>query len=127
MKQAAHVQEATVTGGQILADNSIIDLVRTDDRNIELVVWDGTSASILSSFGWNGKVFVAPTADQEIVKAVQFPSRMSSYETTGQLFGALRSFFALHRGLSAEAVSLLAYSALASWFPECASIWPCVS
>jgi hypothetical protein len=110
-----------------LGNDSIIDLVRNDKGKIELVLWDGSSASISACFDWKGESFIAPAGEEEIVKLVPFPSRVSDCGATSQLFDSLRRFFTHHRGLPDESISILAYFALATWFPECATIWPCLS
>ena len=127
MKQPSHSLKGTETGGRVLSNDSMIDLVRSDNQHLELVVWDGSSASIVSRFDWNGTIFVAPTAHEEIVKLVPFPNRVKNCVATTELFDSLRVFFALHRGLPDESISILAYFTLATWFPECPAIWPALS
>jgi hypothetical protein len=119
-------ETATETGGQILDEKSMVDLVRSEKGQIELVFWDGASASIAPSCKWMGQSFIAPSGE-EIATLVPFPSRVNDCVVTSQVFESLRRFFARHSGLPDESVSLLAHFALVTWFPEYATIWPCLS
>jgi hypothetical protein len=127
MKRPSHSQQCSETGGQILADDLLMDLVRDARGKVDLAVWNGSSTSITSRFDWNGRTFIPPTETDEVVKAVRFPTRVGDSASTGELFADLCRFFSQHRALPEESVRLLAYFAMSSWFPECAAIWPCIS
>ena len=107
------------TGGEIFATGVMLELVRDDaDDEIKLIRSDGPNASTSTRFDENGKGFVPPMLDGDLVKAFVLPSSVADYVSTAALFDNLRRLFREHPGLSDECVSKAAFYALATWFPE---------
>ena len=127
-KQVKHSPENIETGGQIVGDGSIIDLVRGDKGNIELVVWDGSTATISAKIDRNGKRFIAPRAEENIATLVPFPSGVKNYGETREPIDLAVPFFspniAAYRTNPSRCWRTWRW---APWFPECSTIWPCVS
>jgi hypothetical protein len=107
------------TGGEIFATGVMFELVRdaTDDE-VKLIRSDGRNILTSARFDENGKVFVPPMLDGELVKAFVLPSGVADYGSTAALFDDLRRLFRGHPGLSEECISKAAFCALATWFPE---------
>lgn len=111
----------TETCGEIFATGMMLELVRdAADGEIKLICSDGPNVSISSRFDVNGKVFIPPRLDEDLLKAFVLPSSIADYSSTAALFDDLRRLFREHPGLSEESVSKAAFYALSSWFPECA-------
>ena len=109
----------TETGGEIFAMGVMLELVRdAADDEIKLMRSDGPDVSTSFRFDVNGKVFVPPTLDGDLVKAFVLPSGVADYGSTAALFDDLRRLFREHPGLSEECVSKAAFYALATWFSE---------
>jgi hypothetical protein len=89
------------------------------DDEIKLIRSDGPNVSISARFDVNGRVFVPPTLDGDVMKAINLPSNAADYGSTAALFGDLSGLFQEHPGLSEEGISKAAFGALATWFPEC--------
>ena len=110
------------TCGEIFATGMMLELVRdAADDEIKLISSGGGNVSISSRFDVNGKVFVPPTLDGDLLKAFVLPSSIADYCSTAALFDDLRGLFRKHPGLGEEGVSKAAFYALATWFPECAA------
>ena len=111
----------TETCGEIFATGMMLELVRdAADDEVKLIPSDGPNVSISSRFVVNGKVFVPPTLDGDLLKAFVLPSGVADYGSAATLFEDVRRLFQEHPGLSGEGVSKAAFYALATWFPECA-------
>jgi hypothetical protein len=109
------------TSGEIFTTGEMLELVRdAADDEIKLIRSDGPNVSISARFVVNGKVFVPPTQDDDVMKAINLPSDVADYGSTAALFDDLRRLFREHPGLSEESVSKAAVGSLATWFPECA-------
>jgi len=111
----------TETGGEIFPSGVMLDLIRdAADDKVKLIRSDEPNVSISDRFVVNGKVFIPPTVNDDVMRAINLPSNASDYGSTAALFDDLQRLFRSHPGLSEEAVSKAAFGALATWFPECA-------
>jgi hypothetical protein len=111
---------AVETFGELFVDGSAVELV-VDDREhvLRLVYWDGREPEIVAhNLTHNGRVLAPPAVESDVVKALQFPTYVSSYGSTSKLLSAMGQFLAQHPGLGGESVSKLAHFSIASWFPE---------
>ena len=109
------------TGGEIFATGAMLELIRdAANDEIKLIRSDGPNVSISARFVVDGKVFVPPALDDDVMKTINLPSNAADYVSTTALFDDLRRLFQEHRGLSEECISKAAFGALATWFPECA-------
>src|ERR1700747_3161762 len=111
----------TETAGEIFPSGVMLDLIRdAADDKVKLMRSDGPNVSISDSFVLNGRVFIPPTVNDDVMRAINLPSNAADYGSTAALFDDLQRLFRAHPGLSEEAVSKAAFGVLATWFPECA-------
>ena len=107
------------TGGEIFATGVMFELVRdAANDEVKLIRSDGRNILTSARFDENGRVFVPPMLDGDLVKAFVLPSGLADYGSTASLFDDLRRLFREHPGLSEECISKAAFCALATWFPE---------
>ena len=107
------------TGGEVLATGVMLDLIRDAAVDeIKLIRSDGSNVSTSGRFDINGRLFVPPTLDGDLMKALLLPCGIADYGSTAELFEDLRRLFREHPGMSEEGISKAAFCALATWFPE---------
>ena len=103
----------TETAGEIFPSGVMLDLIRdAADDKVKLMRSDGPNVSISDSFVLNGRVFIPPTVNDDVMRAINLPSNAADYGSTAALFDDLQRLFRAHPGLSEEAVSK---AALVCW------------
>jgi hypothetical protein len=109
----------TETSGEVFTSGAMLELVRNSDPDqIKLAHWDGSSTSICTRVDLDGRTFVPPALNDDVLRMINLPSNAADYGSTAALFDDLRRLFQEHPGLSEEGASKVAFCALASWFPE---------
>jgi hypothetical protein len=79
------------TGGEIFATGAMLELIRdAANDEIKLIRSDGPNVSISARFVVDGKVFVPPALDDDVMKAINLPSNAADYVSTTALFDDLR-------------------------------------
>jgi len=96
------------TTGEILSNNSLIDLCRSDSGNLELILIDGKSYSIGSQINTSAAIFIPPASGDDVLKAIRLPNNPTAYGSTKKLLSELQGLFKLDPGLPDESVSILA-------------------
>src|SRR5205814_4814046 len=67
------------------------------------------------------------SADSSVLARLILPSRAATYGSIKKLFTDMCERFGRYSTVSDEAARLLAYFAIASWFPESLVVAPCLS
>ncbi len=116
---------------------SMIELISDGVSNgsFKLLLWDGTQAFIQDSVQLNPEpdsnsetiIFEPPDVDPTVRQAIRFPTRVAPFNSTRELFNDVCAQVKKFTDLSSELTSLVGYSVLASWFPDCVPAPICVS
>ena len=70
------------------------------DDKVKLIRSDEPNVSISDRFVVNGKVFIPPTVNDDVMRAINLPSNAADYGSTAALFDDLQRLFRSHPGLS---------------------------
>lgn len=116
----------TETFGEVFADGSMIDLVRSEAGSLRLIHWNRSRSSICYQVNKHRKTFVPPKClDRNLLQCINFPTNACAYGSTKQLTNKLQRWFAQHPGLPEESISIFVNFVLATYFPECNEVFPC--
>lgn len=126
----------TETFGEV-SPQYMIELIRdrTQVSSFRLLLWDGKEAFIQDQVGLklkpgsdSGAVILGPpNVDPTIRQAIRFPTHVVPFLSTQQLFDDVCTLVEKFTHLSPELASLVGYSVLASWFPDCTPAPVCIS
>lgn len=111
------------TAGQVLADGTVIELVRgPKDRNrLSLIFSRGKRSEIISQFEYRGRIYVPAALHPTHMHAIQFPTHAADFGTTAKLFGKIRGLMQRYASLPSDDAALVAYFVFATWFSDCFS------
>lgn len=117
------------TCGEIL-QKCMIELVRKPfpSAGFNLLIWDGTATNIqphvrLRPKGkakFQPRVFVPPSVDPSVQKAVSIPTHAASYKSTETLFRQIRALIEKYSGLDEKWAVLITHAILSSWLVDLA-------
>ena len=103
--------------------------------SFKLLLWDGTQTFIQDHVGLKLKsgsdsgaiILEPPDLNPTVRQAICFPTRVTPFRSTRELFAEICALIMKFTNLSSELASLVGYTVLASWFPDCAPAPVCVS
>jgi hypothetical protein len=120
--------EIIFTPGEILKDGQQLCIVQ-QSRGSEpkLLLWNGSSFSIGESFDCGGCSYRPLPINSSVLGNLRLPSEPRPYGSVEQLLASIASVFRERANASEAAARMLSFFALASWFPDCFSVAPCLS
>ncbi len=114
------------TGGELLRDGRIIELIRDGQSNrLLLLLSDGNSQTIEPSIKIGDRTFVPPELSLSLSSALTLPSKCESYGNTKQLFESIRDLF-LSQGAPEDAALVATHFVFSTWFLEILPAAPCL-
>lgn len=106
------------TAGEILADDTILDVATTPARDgLKLIQFSGNAYSIQPQILHSGSLYLPPDLDRSVLEAVRFPSEVTDYASRECLLFELETNFP-PRFFCDEDSAFWALIAIASWLPE---------
>lgn len=107
-----------------LADGGLVDLVRRQLENIELVVYRDGAASVQGSVQDGDAILVPPSVDCSLLQAVRCPKLAGACETPNALLSEIREFLQGYLEIGEAESKLVAYFALSTWLNDLHTVAP---
>jgi hypothetical protein len=96
-----------------------IDLVRPiGATEPQLILWEGSSASVATSVEYDDRSFVPLAIDASVFECLRLPAGCASYDSVEQVFREIRSAILRYSNVTEDAASLLAYFCFSTWFVD---------
>src|SRR5207244_2933112 len=114
------------TAGEIFTDGTLIELVQSSSvsNKPNLLLWNGTEATIASRVQYEGRNFEAPELNPSVCKATRLPSGCCDYGSVRELLTAIAGLFTRLLHLPEPESSLLAFFSISTWFADCVPTTP---
>ena len=110
----------------MFSDGACIELIRdAGTGRLCLLVCDGESRRIASEVEFRGRLYRPADINPSILLAMTFPSKCAHFETTGELFAAVRELFT-SRGFPKDVALSTTYFSFAAWFAKFLPAAPCL-
>jgi len=101
-----------------LIGNSLIELVRPADAELQFVVWRANQAHLALSFVHGNSEFFPLEQPASLLAAVNFPISTADYESIHALFDEVSSLIERFGGVLKRDADRLAFFVLATWFAD---------
>jgi hypothetical protein len=110
---------SVTTGHAVLCDGAVIELVATSSGSKpDLLLWNGTDATVASRIEYKGRTYEAPEVHPSILGTMRLPTGCAHYTSTRKLFMRIAGLFTQYFDLPDQDASLLAYFALSTHFAD---------
>jgi hypothetical protein len=107
------------SGGEVLADGRIVDLLRSGSDDLQLLVWDGSAVRLCKELGTDTAQYVPISVAREWQQHVLFPTKCTDGVVTARgLVGRMTSLLKTHVSAQPDSLRLAAVFALATWFVD---------
>jgi hypothetical protein len=118
--------ESIVTGGEVLPDGTMLELVRNpaDPKEGMLLQWKDGRSVISKEIRLEVNRFIPLQRDARLIQ--HLPVKAEPYGSTEALFHETVEFIEEFSGLKGDEVTLLSFFSFCSFFPDCVSMSPCV-
>jgi hypothetical protein len=109
-----------ISAGEVFADGAMIDLVSSSSgtNKPELLLWNGSKATVGPSVEHGGCVYEAPELPQSLYRATRFPSHCQNYGPARDLFDLINDLFKHHLDFPERESSLLACFSISTWMAD---------
>jgi hypothetical protein len=112
--------EIVYTAGEILPDNSIIELVSTGEaRALGLLLWKDQQLLPAPQIDHNGRHYLPLLLPGSVRRTMRFPRSAASFGTSRKLLEKISNLFETYIGLSPAQIPIASAWVISTWFPEC--------
>jgi len=115
------------TFGEVFADGSLIEVVRSAAGDLNLLFWDGQSLLIAPQVEHGGRIYQVQELSASMMQATRLPRGCERYGTDLQLFAELRDGFEERLAFSRSLAEVCTFWVLSTWFSDCVlnppSLW----
>jgi uncharacterized protein (DUF2267 family) len=119
-KTSAAESTKVKTMGEILADDSVIEVVDSEAHNrLNLLLWNGHQKMIAPEILYDKRLYQVPKLHETIQRAILFPKNASDYGTAQQLFSQTLDLFEKYIGLARPEAALMTAWTNSTWFSDC--------
>jgi hypothetical protein len=103
-----------------LSDGTLLELVQdpTDPGQRSFAVWRNGEICFLNRLEQDGRVFVPPSENSEILDHIRLPRGASSYKSAQEILSGLESLISQGIGVEEKYVPVLANFVLSTWFVD---------
>jgi hypothetical protein len=110
------------------ANGTQLCLVRENSSSKpKLLFWNGSTASIRPSFKIDGRLYKPIRLSRNLLRNLRLPVPPRPYGSVEKLVERIGTAFQQRAYLQADVARLLACCCIATWFPECLELAPCLS
>ena len=111
---------SVITAGEIFPDGTVIELVSGSSgfNKPDLLLWDGTEATIASRVEHGGCTYEAPELAPSIYRATRLPATCTDYESIRALFTGIGDLFRRHVHFPERESKLLACFCISTWLAD---------
>jgi hypothetical protein len=109
------------TGGEILDDGTILELVEdlALPSGLALLKWDGCESSVSPELVHRCRTYIPLTLNPTVRSSLRLPSRVSAFGSTETLYAEMMALLDEFTNLSEAVRQQLAVLVLASWLADC--------
>ena len=126
IQRGGEERSAIRTSGEVFDDGSSISLLReAGTGSLCLLVCEGENRIIAPEVQFRGRLYRPADINPSILLAMRLPLKCGHFESTGELFTAVRDLL-MNRGFPEEAALPSTYFVFSTWFPEFLPIAPCL-
>ena len=120
-------QDLIATYWETLPGGMMLDLVRDPaSGGLNLLIWDGVTASIAPRFEYNGQIYVPASLDP-VIRASRLPARVDSYGSTRELFDDVCRLITRFNDLAERFVLQVAHFNFGTWLVDRVPVAPFLS
>jgi len=114
------------TSGEVFSDGSVLELIQGPDCDLNLLSWDGKSATTAGPFVRGDETFVPLCVDPSILRSLRLPSKIADYGSTRRLFGEIHDLISQATLAGDGVVVPVTFFVLATWLIDTLPVAPFV-